>query len=261
MQTAASTQPEIHGILREIWDERAQTYDDEVGHGKLSGREVRAWRRALASVFSRLDPQVELRVLDVGTGTGVMARLMAAMGQQVTGVDLSPMMLDAARTRAQELGLPTTYVEGRAEALPFADDTFDLVFSRHLLWTLPRPRKALREWARVTRPGGIVAVADGWWEEPGFEMQVRRAIGAALRTALERSSPSHAAYEPLRPRLPLSRGLSPYSARHYLDQAGLSRIVVRDLRDVRAAERRTMAPWRWIDQARFTWLASGIVPE
>ncbi|MGH2344233.1 MAG: hypothetical protein ACRDG4_03335, partial [Chloroflexota bacterium] len=129
------------------------------------------------------------------------------------------------------------------------------------LWTVPRPRKALREWARVTKPGGIVAAADGWWEEPSVEMQARRAIGAAFRAVLERPAPSRAAYEPLRPRLPLARGLSPYSARHYFDQAGLGRIVVRDLREVRAAERRAMAPWRWIDQARFTWLASGIVPE
>ena len=92
-------------------------------------------------------------------------------------------------------------------------------------------------------------------------MQSRRAIGAALRAVLERPSQDRDAYKPLLQRLPLSKGLSPYSVRHYLDQAGLVRIVVKDLSAVRAAERYTMAPWRWIDQARFTWMASGVVPE
>ncbi|MGH2388428.1 MAG: class I SAM-dependent methyltransferase, partial [Chloroflexota bacterium] len=135
MPIAGSARSEIHGALREHWDERALTYDDEIGHGKLSRGEERAWRHALTALCGRVDAQRELHVLDVGTGTGVMARLMAAMGHRVTGVDLSPAMLDAARARAEERGQPATYVEGRADALPFEDGAFDLVFSRHLLWT------------------------------------------------------------------------------------------------------------------------------
>jgi SAM-dependent methyltransferase len=261
MQSATVIQPDIHGTLRDLWDQRAATYAAETGHGKLSAREERAWRQALVTLCSRLQPHHELSVLDVGTGTGVMARLLAGMGHHVTGVDLSPAMLGAAREAGGELGPLVTYVEARADRLPFADDSFDLVFSRHLLWTLPRPRKTIQEWARVTRPGGVVAAADGWWEEPGAAMQSRRALGAALRAMLERPSPSRAAYKPILQRLPLSHGLSPYSVRHYFDQAGLTRIVVKDLSAVRAAERYTMPPWRWIDQARFTWIASGIVPE
>jgi SAM-dependent methyltransferase len=214
----------------------------------------------LTTLRGRLHPLEELSVLDVGTGTGVMARLLAGMGHRVTGVDLSPAMLSVAREPGGEVGPLVTYIEARADRLPFEDDSFDLVFSRHVLWTLPRPRKAIQEWARVTRPGGVVAAADGWWEEPGPTMQSRRVIGAALRAVLEGPAPGREAYKPLLQRLPLSHGLSPYSVRHYFDQAGLERIVVRDLGAVRAAERYGMPPWRWIDQARFTWIASGIVP-
>ncbi len=261
MQSAAAVPPDIHGSLRELWDQRALTYAGESGHGRLSAREERAWRQVLITLCGRLQPLTELSVLDVGAGTGVMSRMFAGMGHRVVGVDLSPAMLAKAREQGGEIGTQVTYSEARADRLPFEDDSFDLVFSRHLLWTLPRPRKTIQEWARVTRPGGMVAVADGWWQEPGPTMQSRRAIGAALRAVLERPSPSRAAYKPLLQRLPLSPGLSPYSVRHYLDQAGLARIVVKDLSAVRAAERRTMPPWRWIDQARFTWIASGIVPK
>jgi SAM-dependent methyltransferase len=261
MQSATNVPPDIHGTLRDLWDQRAPTYAGEAGHGRLSMREERAWRQVLVTLCDRLQPLEQLSVLDVGTGTGVMARMLAGMGHRVTAVDLSPAMLTAARDLGGEVGSRVNYIEARADRLPFEDDSFDLVFSRHLLWTLPRPRKTVQEWARVTRPGGVVAAADGWWEEPGPTMRSRRVIGAALRAVLERPSPARAAYKPLLQRLPLSRGLSPYSVRHYLDQAGLVRIVVKDLGTVRAAERYSMPPWRWIDQARFTWIASGIVPE
>jgi len=261
MPTANTPTADIHGAIREVWNQRAQSYDREPGHGIRTTREEWAWRRVLASAFDRIQTEAPLRILDVGCGAGAMTGLLANMGYHVTGIDLSPEMLAVARARADESGLPITLVDGRAESLPFEDDAFDLVFSRHLLWTLPRPRKTIKEWARVVRPGGLVAVADGWWEEPGPEMRTRRAIGGAFRAVLERPSAASQAYRALRPRLPLVGGLSPYSIRYYLDQAGLERIVVRDLKTIRAAERRSMAPWRWIDQARFTWLATGIVPE
>lgn len=261
MPTVTTASPDLHGTLRAIWNQRAATYDREPGHGVRSIREEWAWRRAFAATFDRLQAEAPLTILDVGAGTGAMTVILANMGHRVTALDLSPQMLAVARARTEELVLPVTFVEGQADLLPFADGTFDVVFARHLLWTLPRPRKALREWARVARPGGMVAVADGWWEEPGAEMRARRAIGTAIRAALERPSPTRAAYDAVQSRLPLAGGLSPYSIRYYLDQAGLARIVVRDLRAIRAAERRSMPPWRWIDQARFTWLASGIRPE
>ncbi|HXT36516.1 MAG TPA: class I SAM-dependent methyltransferase [Chloroflexota bacterium] len=262
MSTVATTpKPDIHGAIRELWNHRAQDYDREPGHGIRTTREEWAWRRILAAAFDRVQTETPLRILDVGCGTGAMTMLIANMGYAVTGLDLSPEMLAVARDQAEERGLPITLMEGRADKLPFEDGAFDVVFSRHLLWTLPRPRKALGEWARVTRPGGMVAVSDGWWEEPGSEMRARRAIGGALRAVLERPSAASAAYRHLRPSLPLAGGLSPYSIRYYLDHAGLERIVVRDLKTIRAAERRSMPPWRWIDQARFTWIATGMVPE
>jgi SAM-dependent methyltransferase len=202
-----------------------------------------------------------LRVVDVGTGTGEMALLMAGMGLRVTGVDLSPSMLAEARRKAAEQDLAVTLLEGRADRLPLADASADVVFSRHLFWTLPSPRAALREWVRVVRPGGMVAVADGWWDEPGQVMRLRRAVGGALRRWLEPQRHGHAGYEALRGRLPLAGGVSPYSIRYWLDSVDLERIRVRDLAAVRAAERASIPPWLRIDRARFTYLATAYRPE
>lgn len=261
MQRGSSDTSDIHATIRDAWKASAHSYDSQPGHGMQSPREVRAWQRLLGRVFDPLASEAPLRILDVGTGTGDMAVLMANMGYRVTGVDLTPEMMELARAKAERLGVALTLLEGRADQLPCADAAFDVVFSRHLLWTLPDPLAALREWARVVRSGGIVAVADGWWGEPSRDMKARRAIGSALRKVFERSGPAHADYGALRDRLPLYGGVSPYSVRYFLDGAGLERIVVRDLKAIRAAERRSMPPWRWIDQARHTWLATGYRPS
>ncbi len=88
------------------------------------------------------------RVLEVGCGTGLILERLAAAADDAWGVDLSPGMLRAARAR----GLQT--VLGSATALPFADESFDLVCSFKVLAHVPAIRDALEDIARVTRPGG-----------------------------------------------------------------------------------------------------------
>ncbi len=96
------------------------------------------------------------RVLDVGTGTGIVARELATRGCQIVGVDVSGPMLEHARARVPE----GTFVEAAAEALPFADASFDAAVSAQAFHWFDQP-KALFEIARVVRPGGTVAV---WWK-------------------------------------------------------------------------------------------------
>ena len=79
----------------------------------------------------------------------------------MTGVDFAPAMIAAAKRKAAMQGLDIHFEQGDAEALPFPPGSFDLVISRHVLWTLPHPEAAIDEWKRVLRPGGRLAIIDG----------------------------------------------------------------------------------------------------
>jgi len=87
-------------------------------------------------------------VLEVGCGTGLIMKGLDAEAKRLVGVDISAGMLEEARTRGFDV------MEGRAEDLPFGDSTFDLVYSFKVLAHVEDIGKALREMARVVRPGG-----------------------------------------------------------------------------------------------------------
>ena len=97
------------------------------------------------------------RVLDVGCGTGVVAVTAAGRGAHVTGLDLTPQLLERARENGRIAGVTVEWQEGDAESLPFADATFDVVLSQFGHMFAPRPEVALVEMLRVLKPGGTLA--------------------------------------------------------------------------------------------------------
>ena len=99
-------------------------------------------------------------VLDVGTGTGVLAISAARRGAKVTGLDLTPELLEQARENATIAGLPDiAWREGDVEQLPYADASFDVVVSQFGHMFAPRPDVAVSEMRRVLKPGGRIAFA------------------------------------------------------------------------------------------------------
>ncbi|NVM86643.1 SAM-dependent methyltransferase [Variovorax sp. SG517] len=99
-------------------------------------------------------------VLDVGTGTGVVAVTAARRGARVTGLDLTPELIEAARENAGISGHgDIAWTEGDAENLPYADGSFDVVLSQFGHMFAPRPEVAIAEMRRVLKPGGRIAFA------------------------------------------------------------------------------------------------------
>ncbi len=129
------------------------------------------------------------RVLDAGCGSGQITRTIAAVLPQgkATGVDREPRYIDYARRRADAKGPPNIdFVEGNLLALPFEKDSFDVVWSKHVLQWMANPAGALDEFARVVRPGGRVIAAnfDGFMlqhspEDPVVQASVQRWFDAA----------------------------------------------------------------------------------
>jgi SAM-dependent methyltransferase len=104
-----------------------------------------------------------MRILDAGCGSGSMAREIAkaATGSAVVGIDLRDKYIDYARRRAQTEGLQNlTFETGDVRALPFADGAFDIVWTKYLLQWVVDPMRAVREFARVLRPGGVLVMAN-----------------------------------------------------------------------------------------------------
>lgn len=134
--------------IKEYWDrtkEHAFFKDDA---------EEEAWRNSLREEFG-VDGE-KLKILDVGTGNGSLALLLAEMGHDIVGIDVSEGMLSVARKKAKERGVNPNLRIGDAESLDFEDECFDAVVSRIVLWTLPHPETAISEWRRVLKPGGKV---------------------------------------------------------------------------------------------------------
>jgi SAM-dependent methyltransferase len=102
--------------------------------------------------------------LDVATGSGNAAETAARAGARVTGLDLVPGLIDAARARFQEAGLEGEFAVGDAESLPFADDSFDRITSIFGVIFAPRHQIAADELVRVARPGAAIGVT-GWTPE------------------------------------------------------------------------------------------------
>jgi SAM-dependent methyltransferase len=118
----------------------------------------RIWS-AGADVVARVGIADGEDVLDVACGTGNASVRAAEAGRKVTGLDLTPELFEAARRRAARAGVELELVEGDAEALPFADGSFDVVLSTFGCMFAPDHRKAAEEMARVLRPGGRMGIA------------------------------------------------------------------------------------------------------
>ncbi len=162
---------------KSYWTGRAASYS-EVNHLELSTRQRQKWSGCLHAEIARQFPDCapeSLRVLEVGTGPGFFAILLCELGYDVTAIDLTPAMLTEAKKNAGDLAGKICWMEMNAEALSFADETFDVVVSRNLTWNLLHPDKAYAEWARVLKPGGLLLNFDANWYAYLFDDEAKTA--------------------------------------------------------------------------------------
>jgi len=132
------------------------------------------WRHAADALVETVFAGAGDRVLDAGCGDGNVALAAARMGAEVVGCDLLEPLVDRARERGHAEGLEVDWRNGDLEALPFEAGEFDAALSAFAPAFCPRPKRALHELARVTRPGGQIGVV--LWGREG-------AVGRLLRLA------------------------------------------------------------------------------
>jgi demethylmenaquinone methyltransferase / 2-methoxy-6-polyprenyl-1,4-benzoquinol methylase len=130
---------------------------DRMGAVLSFGQDPR-WRRAMVDA---VDPSAGQRILDVATGTGMVARALAARGAEVIGLDQSEAMLGTARESLPEaLRSRVTFVTGQAEHLPYEAASFDALTFTYLLRYVDDPAATMRELARVLKPGGRIGMVE-----------------------------------------------------------------------------------------------------
>jgi ubiquinone/menaquinone biosynthesis C-methylase UbiE len=195
----------VKELVRRHWNGRAPTFDDASQHGIHDDAQRDRW----LSVLREWAGDDSRRVLDVGCGTGVVSLLLAELGHDVAGVDFAPEMLERAREKARRTGRSIEFFRGDAEALPVRDDAVELLAARHLVWTLPNPAAAIREWRRVVEPGGRILLIEGYWDHPEPWDE----------------------YEEIHDDLPMYNGRQPGELRAFLSQHGFRTIEHEPLTD------------------------------
>ena len=143
---------EMNQRVKDYWTQRSHDF----GTVRKNELENQMGQRWLREIEKYLPKGRSLNILDVGTGTGFFAVLLAQQGHRVEGIDLTPAMLEEARILAKQRKLDITFREMDAQNLDYPEDSFDVVISRNLTWTLPDPERAYSEWFRVLKPGGAL---------------------------------------------------------------------------------------------------------
>ena len=134
------------------WEKRSS---DFLAHKREELHSAMA-ERWMKEIRAQLPAGERLRILDVGCGAGFFSVLLAKEGHRVTGVDLTPDMIENAKILAAEENADCEFIVMDAENVDFPDGTFDMVISRNLTWTLPHVRRAYRDWVRVLKKGGVL---------------------------------------------------------------------------------------------------------
>jgi SAM-dependent methyltransferase len=172
------------------------------------------------------------RVLDVATGNGVTALAAARRYCDVTGIDYVPSLIERAKERAGADRLPIDFRVADAEALPFADATYDVVLSTVGVMFAPNQKQAAAELLRVCRPGGRIGLAS--WTPEGFLGQLFKVIGGY-------SPPPAGLQSPMR----------------WGSEAALQELFGDGIRSLEATRRHYMFRYRdaahWIDEFRTTY--------
>lgn len=167
---------EIHAY----WTKRASGYS-EYNQQEMADERRFLWKKKLLELLTGHFPNKnpgDLKVLDVGTGPGFFAILLAEAGYQVTAVDYTEEMLKEARANAGSLENRIQWGVGDAQNLEFEEDAFDAVVTRNVTWNLPDPAKAYGEWCRVVKKGGILLNFDADWYGHLFDKEKRAAYEA-----------------------------------------------------------------------------------
>ena len=158
----------------QYWTKRAPSYS-EINQNELHGKQKEKWTSYIQKRIEGVMPgKKNLKVLDIGGGPGFFSIIMTMAGYEATWVDRNAAMLVEAKKNAGPLADAIHYALMDAEDLEFPDNTFDVIVTRNLTWTLPHPKKAYASWQRVLKKGGVLLNFDANWYNYLYDEEDRK---------------------------------------------------------------------------------------
>ena len=204
--------------IENYWSTRAHAFG-QLRREELAGDKGRLWKEEIMAHMPAMNKP--MKILDVGTGTGFFAILLAKAGHSVTGVDISAKMLENARRWAEEEDCLVNFLQMDVCAPLFADNSFDCIVGRNITWTLPDPEKAYREWRRILKPGGLLINFDADYGRVNFS-ELRTHDGRHAHSNLPMELVSEG--EKIRRELPISSRIRPQWDLNVLEKSGFTNI-------------------------------------
>ena len=137
------------------WTKRAPSFFEQ-RRDEIDSDKAGIWTE---EILKHIPDNKDIRILDVGCGAGFFPVLLGRLGYDVTGIDLTEEMIGYSNKMIDLYGLDRSKVrvqQGDAENPAFPDDTFDVIVTRNLTWTLPHPIDAYTQWGRILKKGGVL---------------------------------------------------------------------------------------------------------
>ncbi len=155
--------------IENYWSKRSDDFFD------LRIEELKSDKRQLwqDEIIANLPDKEHLKILDVGCGPGFFSVILASLGHDVIGIDLTESMIQKADEIADMLDYNIDFRVMNAQELDFDDEEFDVVISRNLTWTLPDIEQAYKEWYRVLKKDGVLLNFDADYGKVCLEEEMK----------------------------------------------------------------------------------------
>jgi 2-polyprenyl-3-methyl-5-hydroxy-6-metoxy-1,4-benzoquinol methylase len=220
--------------IQNYWNNRANTYSEMINEDMNSFKKE-AWSKI---INDKVKDKNKVKVLDVGTGPGFFAIIMAQMGYDVTAVDSSCTMLEEAKGNAELAGVKVNFIKSDGEEAYFQKKSFDLIINRNVTWTLKEPEKAYKNWFELLKEDGRLVIFDANWylrlakkefaEEYEKNMELAQSMGYDCKTNKSQVEEC----ERITKDLPITYKLRPEWDKEALKECGFKKIIVeKDISD------------------------------
>ncbi len=238
----------IRDEIKDYWSMRAETFDLQPGHEIFSDIEKNAW---LELFNQHLDDAEGRSALDLACGTGVISHLMHELGFVTTGLDWSDAMLTKAREKSESRKSKIRFIMGDAENTLEPEASYDVIVTRHLVWTLVDPAAAFTHWAYLLKPGGSLLIVDGDFVSKNWREKVlswlQNIAHGFRKPALSKDRKRHTN---ILSQVYFKNGARAYEVAHLLSQTGFKNIQVQtDLSKIHNAQRKALGFSKFVSRA------------